>query len=261
METSKAKQIHPFDVRYWTAFTWMGIFFWIWDPFWHNYIRFPVKSFIQGSDGQLLFQETYSNISEMPFRWGWPFSYIVPDMAAVNLGTAPLPAIASWPMLGVNILLVLLATMALVYGSQKLLPRFSIMAMLVVMTLCALRFSLEPLLALIPFFSGTTLIADAIHFSPILVAILILGSQKFNLAWDDLPQKIWNSRFLNSFRREEPDFDSPEEVLAFASRLDHEGKWEEAVKIYRFASQKWPEQGKYIKNCVSAISVKQSTGR
>lgn len=44
--------------------------------------------------------------------------------------------------------------------------------------------------------------------------------------------------------------------MVFASRRDREGKWKEAIHLYRLAAETWPEQSDYVENYVAAIELK-----
>lgn len=191
METSpKAGRHHTLNPRFWTALSWLGVFLWLWGPFWVNYIQLPTESYFQDSEGRLTVSETYTSISEIPFRWGWPFSYIVPDTAGMLAGGVPLPTAALWHMLGVNIFFILLTTLALVYCSQKLLPRFSIIAVLIVTTAFALYFGLAPLVVRLVGFDRASYFVDALYFGPILGAIVIRCGEQFGFNWDTLRRSI-----------------------------------------------------------------------
>jgi len=266
METiTKANKRHPFNPRYWTALTWLGTFLWLWGPFWLNFIWLPIKSFDHGPGGELVLSETYSTIAEIPFPWGWPFSYVSPPSpffgpfptgAAPFVPPPPAPTSVDWSILGLNILLIVLATLALIYCLQKLFAKFSILTVMAVMVLFALYFTVVPKLAWMMRGNFAGHVSDAIYFSPVLAATFIRVTGFSGFETTDAIGKI-----AKLFRRREPNFDSVEDVLSHASQLDSEGQWEEAVKLYRQAVLKWPEQATYVENCIAEIDAKKALGR
>lgn len=258
METvTTTQQRHPFNPRYWTAFTWLGIPLWLCNPILLNFIRFPLQSFIYDSDGQLILNETYNSISEIPFLVGWPLPFIVPDMAALKAGITSVPSVAVWPILGVNILLIILATLALIYCSQKLLPRFSIMAVFIVTTVFALYYALPPLIHQVTGFGIA--VSNVMYFSPLAGVFLVKVAQRSRFSLSTLESSFATSRIMKSFRPRELNYDSPDDTLAMASQFEHEGRWEEAIKLFQSAAKRWPEQAEYVKNSIAAIETKKST--
>lgn len=258
--TTKASRRHLFDPRSWTALTWLGALLWLWNPFWMNYVQFPIESFTYGPGGELMLSETYESMGEMPFPWGWPFSYIVPDtlgQVPIRIGNPappPMPASVSWVALGANVLLIVFATAALIYFLQKLFPKFSIRSVMAVMLLFAIYFTVMPRLAQLIGYDFATYLSNAFYFSPVLIAILIKASQELKVKIDVA------GTIKKMFLRRQPDCDSPEDVLAYASQLDHEGRWEEALTNYRQAALRWPDRAAYIENCIASIDTKKAAG-
>ncbi len=204
---------------------------------------------------------TIANLSELPFAIGWPFHYIVPDDPFITsvpmpVGTAlppPGPAEVYYGFLAINIFLIALATAALVFCLQTLFPRFTLRTVFAVTLIVALYFGLMPHVTRSIGFIAGSLIVDGLYFSPIVGVIAILTLKKFNVQW---PTTI--SHLRSQFRKT-VDHNDPEEVLAHASRLDKQGRWEEAIDVYRSAALKWPHQATYIGNCVAEIEEKKST--
>lgn len=244
---------------------------WLWGPFFLNYISFPLKSYSHSSSGEITEEETYSNISELPFGWGWPFQYIAPDAVALKAATAPVmitalpvvatpvPMVASWPTLGLNILLIIAATLSLVYCSQKLLPRFSMISVFVVMTGFCLYFGLLPRVFNWLVRDWTSVIFDSLYFVPIAGVFVIKFAEKAEVEVSSIWRSMKPSKIMGAFRRREID-DTPDDALATAAKLDQSGRWDEAIEIYRDVVLKWPEQTEYVDNCLAAIEFKKATG-
>ena len=257
MESTQTTQRSAFNPRYWTGFTWLGIILWSWGPFTLNYIRFPVNSYVTAPDGQLIAAPTYTTIADLPFQWGWPFHFIGPDLTVAK---APIPSIASWPMLGLNILLIVLAIVALIYCSQKLLPRFTMISVLVVMTLICLYWALIPLVGRFVGSPWMERLSIAFHFSPILGVVAIRYAEKFGYGPHAFLRWIEAPRIMKPFRRRELNDDTPDDSLAAAAKFDQQGRWQEAIDLYRTVVQKWPEQTEYVDNCLAAIEEKRAAG-
>ena len=227
-----------------------------------NLIRFPLKSYVADSAGNLVLEETIDDISQLPFRWGWPFHFIVPDTTSSALTPVPIvagtaatktiPAKALWHLLALNVIVAVFTIVALVYCLQKLFPRFSIMTMMAVTVFFALPYAIGPLIAETVGDQWAVVFANFLYFWPIPVAVAIVAWQRSGLDWNKVRDKAsW-------FGQKEPNDESPEDVLSLASKLDQEGNWEEALKLYRTAAQRWPEQAGYIENCIAAIEAKKS---
>lgn len=56
--------------------------------------------------------------------------------------------------------------------------------------------------------------------------------------------------------RSPTDYDNPDDAMTAASRLDSLGDWNDAIKLYRSAAQRWPEHEPYISNCISELDRK-----
>lgn len=263
----KENQRHPLNPPYWTTFTWIGAFLWLWRPFWLNVVLLPAKSYVEDSSGQWVLAENYSTLAEIPFPWGWPFSYVQPTPVVLPVvpmfgGARPPVPVAPlstvhWEMLGLNVVVIAVATMALIYCSQKLWRQFSLLGLFVLVTAFSLYFGLIPLISrLLNSEIGIT-IADGLYFSPIVGAIAILAAEKYGFDWNAFRRLIANK--FSSDRAIAND-GSPDDVLAHASQLDHQGRWDEAIGLYRDAATRWPEQRKYAMNCIAAIEQKQAAG-
>ena len=53
-------------------------------------------------------------------------------------------------------------------------------------------------------------------------------------------------------------YNTPDDALAAASKLDSHGEWAAAIDLYRQAAERWPEQVEYIQGCIDSITEKQS---
>ena len=261
MESPKAKKRHPFNVRYWTALTWLGIIAWLFDPILLNYP--PSEAHSLGVDGKLVV-ENYASLAEVPFPVGWPYHYVtqrqpfmmpIPAIPApvVPLPAAP-PSLVNWETFGLNVFLIALATVALIYCSQKLFAKFSIATMMVVMLLIALYFTAMPWLATALGYQWGLYVSNFFYFSPVLGVILIKAFKVWESETTDAMRRI-----AKLFRRSEPSLETPDDLLSTASKWDHMGNWDEAIRLYREAAQQWPEQANYAENCIAAIELKKST--
>ena len=56
------------------------------------------------------------------------------------------------------------------------------------------------------------------------------------------------------------DYNTADDALAGAARLDQLGEWDAAIALYASAAQRWPEQQDYIAACVKEIEEKQALG-
>ena len=52
--------------------------------------------------------------------------------------------------------------------------------------------------------------------------------------------------------------DDAENALAAAARLDHRGDWDDAISLYQFIEERWPEHANYVHNCIRDIERKRS---
>lgn len=57
--------------------------------------------------------------------------------------------------------------------------------------------------------------------------------------------------------RSTDDFDSPDDALAAATRLDTLGEWDAAIDMFRMAAKRWPDHASYAERCISDIETKQ----
>lgn len=255
MAKSPPNPMHP---KRWTAITWLGIFLWLWGPSVLNLV--PSVYSIKNDAGEWE-ETTIANLSDLPFAIGWPFHYVVPNdpfppSVPVRVGVAlpaPGPADVYYGFFATNILLIALATAALVYCLQTLFPRFTLRTVFAVTLIVALYFGLLPHVTRTIGFVAGSLVVDGLYFSPIVGVIAILTLKKFNIQWSTTISKIRNVGGTTV------DHNDPEEVLAHASQLDKQGRWEEAIDVYRSAALKWPQQATYIRNCITAIEEKKST--
>jgi hypothetical protein len=246
--------MHP---KRWTAITWLGIFLWLWGPISLN--RLPASYWTENA-GQWE-QTVISSPSEMPFPIGWPLHYVVPDdpsssIVPQRVGAVippPGPAWISYVSLAINLFLIAAATAAMVYCSQTLIPKFSLKAIFVITLLVALDFGVLPRVAQLFGVQVSRFLSDAIYFLPIAGVIAIPTLRKFDVDWAAAIPTI------KSLGSKTVDYEDPDEVLAHASRLNRQGRWDEAIKIYRAAASQWPQQATYIGNCIAEIEEKKST--
>ena len=154
------------------------------------------------------------------------------------------------PKLVFNVLIALFTTACLVYVLQKTCPRFSIRALFVFVTGFALVFGLTARIASLVGYPWFDVISNCVYFSPILFAFLVRIVGGVNINW----------RQIFSYRKEQgqPDeFENADEALAMASKLDRVGKWDEALDLYRYARDKWPDSSAYIEACMDEIEKKK----
>lgn len=53
------------------------------------------------------------------------------------------------------------------------------------------------------------------------------------------------------------DRENDESVLFAAAMFDHHGLWDEAIELYEYARQRWPEQhARYADNCIADVRRK-----
>ena len=57
------------------------------------------------------------------------------------------------------------------------------------------------------------------------------------------------------------DFETPEDALEAAARLDNLGDWDAAIELYLWIVDRWPEHTDYIAACMRAIEGKRSSDR
>jgi len=53
------------------------------------------------------------------------------------------------------------------------------------------------------------------------------------------------------------DYANADDALDAASKLDMLGDWDEAIALYQYAAERWPEHGSYIKACIKVINGKK----
>jgi hypothetical protein len=53
------------------------------------------------------------------------------------------------------------------------------------------------------------------------------------------------------------DYDSAEDALAAASKMDMRGDWKDAIALYHRIAEQWPERLPYSTECINAINDKQ----
>jgi hypothetical protein len=53
------------------------------------------------------------------------------------------------------------------------------------------------------------------------------------------------------------DYANAEDALDAASKLDMLGDWDQAIALYEYAAENWPEHERYIKECVNVIEIKK----
>jgi hypothetical protein len=56
------------------------------------------------------------------------------------------------------------------------------------------------------------------------------------------------------------EYSSADDALAAAAKLDMLGDWDEAIHLYRYTAEKWPEQQGYVDQCIKVIAAKQEGG-
>lgn len=108
--------------------------------------------------------------------------------------------------------------------------------------------------------SGVSSFAMAASFLLILAATSALVYALQFCAVMSAISNSWPS--LHPRRGTEPrpndDYDSPNDALAAAARLDGRGHWEAPIDLYRHAAKRWLEHAEYVQRCVDPIAEKQS---
>ncbi|MBC7852649.1 MAG: hypothetical protein IAF94_04360 [Pirellulaceae bacterium] len=60
--------------------------------------------------------------------------------------------------------------------------------------------------------------------------------------------------------RPHADYNTAEDALSAASRLDQFGEWDKAIALYENAALRWPEHREYIAECQKRLQAKQTLG-
>lgn len=252
---------HPFHPKRWTALTWLAILLWSWFAFQLN--DPPTGHFtLDPVSGKLSDPIRYKSLSEIPFSVGWPLHYVIPSNSptlqpVVPVG-APMPlpllapsSVSPFAMVG-DLMFVVLSIAALVYLLQRFLIRFSLSTLFLSAFAIALFYPSGKLVRTIAGVDAARWYFIAVYFSPIPAALAVRYSVHLRFDWE-------NSRL--NWKRHQPsfdDYDSPDDALAAASRLNMLGDWDASINLYRHTAQRWPEHTEYIQHCIDQVTEKQS---
>ena len=154
-----------------------------------------------------------------------------------------------------NAVLIVSAIVSLIYLSQKLLLRYSVLAFLALVAAYPLYIALGRLVVTLAGDNARSWYAIAVYFSPIPAAVAVRYSvfQRVNLRRIRLPWNLGPRSF--------DDYDNPDDALAAAARLDLHGDWAASIDLYRLAAQRWPRHAEYIDRCINRIVEKRSLQR
>lgn len=252
----RVKLLQAYSPLRWTAITWVGVLFWFFQPMWINllppYFIYQVNQ-VTGEWERV----SYQSISELPFPWGWPFHFHVPGSylrdptlpaLAGTVQTNPPSEFYSW-LLAINIVLILLATISLVYILQKKFINYSVKH-LIVLAAGTIAFLTIPNLPGANLWYGS--LRTIIYFAPIPLAIAAYFDRFPSLAWLK-SLGITLSRRLTAA----PEANA-EDLLSQAAKLDRRGDWAEAIHLYENVARRWPEHLSYTQACIRSIQEKQT---
>lgn len=202
MLPENAGRFHP---KRWTALTWLVVILWAFYAFPLNYPSF-VSYTEDPVTGRFSVPHHYRSLAEIPFPIGWPIHYVRPSyLSAPRLGPVtpvgtppppPAPSRVSPLAMAADSILIISALVSLVYLSQRLLIRYSVLAFLALMAAYPLYITLGRLVVTFAGDNARSWYAIAVYFSPIPVALAVRYSvfQRLDLGRFCRPWKVSQRR-------------------------------------------------------------------